>query len=199
MKTGPFHPASCFRWLQKARNKAFTVLVSGGFRKFGARSTLCLPVRLGGERGIEIGARVFVGAGCWIESLAEDGAANPVIVIGDGTSFSGNATVTAVRKVWIGNHVLIARNVHISDHFHAFTDPLVPVKDQGVDRIADVVIHDGAWIGHGAVICPGVTIGRNAVVGANSVVREDVPDHCVAAGVPARIIRRQESQPLQQA
>lgn len=199
MKTVPINPASCLRWLQRARNKAFTVLVSGGFRKFGSRSTFCLPVRLGGERGVEIGSKVHVGAGCWIESLAEGGASDSVIRIGDGTSFSGNATVTAVRKVWIGNNVLIARNVHISDHFHAFADPSLPVKDQGVDRIAGVVILDGAWIGHGAVICPGVTIGRNAVVGANSVVREDVPDHCVAAGVPARIIRRQESQTLDQA
>lgn len=193
MKTLPFNPASCFRWLQKVRNRVFTVLVSGGFRSLGARSTLCLPLRLGGERSIKIGASVYVGPGCWIESHAEGETTDPVIVIGDGTSFSGNATVTAVRKVCIGNNVLIARNVHISDHFHAFVNPSIPVKDQGVDRVADVIIQDGAWIGHGVVICPGVTIGRNAVVGANSVVRADVPDYCVAAGVPAKIIRQQET------
>ncbi len=186
---------SVSRWIRfavRARDKVFTLLVSGSFRGMGSRTTFALPVRLGGERFIEIGDRVYVGPGSWIETMLDDGAESdgPVISIGTGTTMSGNCTITAVRRVDIGRSVLIARNVHISDHFHAFENRELPVKDQGVDRIADVRIHDGAWIGHGAVICPGVTIGRNAVIGANAVVREDVPDHCVAAGVPARIIRR---------
>ena len=180
------------RFAVRARDKVFTLLVAGSFRGMGSRTTLALPVRLGGEKFIEIGDRVYVGPGSWIETMLDDGAESngPVISIGAGTTMSGNCTITAVRRVDIGRSVLIARNVHISDHFHAFENRELPVKDQGVDRIADVRIHDGAWIGHGAVICPGVTIGRNAVIGANAVVREDVPDHCVAAGVPARIIRR---------
>jgi acetyltransferase-like isoleucine patch superfamily enzyme len=183
------------KWIgfaRRARDKMFTWLASGSFLRLGSRTTLAMPVRLGGEKFIEIGDRVYVGPGSWIETMIDDGwePKGAVISIGSGTSMSGNCTITAVRRVEIGRNVLIARNVHISDHFHAFEDRNVPVKDQGIDRIAEVMIHDGAWIGHGAVVCPGVTIGKNAVIGANAVVREDVPDFCVAAGVPARIIRR---------
>ena len=64
------------------------------------------------------------------------------------------------------------------------------MMDQGIASVAPVVIREGAWLGQGVVVCPGVTIGRNAVIGANSVVRHDVPDRCVAAGVPARVIRK---------
>lgn len=189
---------NALKWIgfaRKARDKMFTWLASGSFLRIGSRTTLAMPVRLGGERFIEIGDRVFVGPGSWIETMIEDmrEPEGVVISIGSGTSISGNCTITAVRRVQIGQNVLIARNVHISDHFHAFENRELPVKDQGIDRIAEVVIRDGAWLGHGAVICPGVTIGKNAVIGANAVVREDVPDFCVAAGVPARIIRRADA------
>jgi len=79
--------------------------------------------------------------------------------------------------------------VYISDHRHEFGDPVVPIADQGITGIRPVRIGDGAWLGQNVVICPGVTIGRNAVVGANSVVRHDVPDFAVVAGAPARLIR----------
>lgn len=87
-------------------------------------------------------------------------------------------------------NVLIARYVYISDHTHAYQSGDRAIKDQGITKVSPVRICEGAWLGQGAVICPGVTIGRNAVVGANSVVRHDVPDFCVAAGVPAKVIRR---------
>ena len=187
--------SQAIRFALRVRDKFFTGLVAGAFRKMGSRSTLAMPIRLGGEKFIEIGDRVFVGPGAWIETMVEQGspADGVVISIGSGTTMSGNCTITAVRRVEIGRNVLIARNVHISDHFHAFEDRGIPVKEQGIARVAAITILDGAWLGHGAVICPGVTIGRNAVIGANAVVREDVPDFCVAAGVPARIIPRAEA------
>jgi acetyltransferase-like isoleucine patch superfamily enzyme len=114
----------------------------------------------------------------------------PIIKIGDGCSAVGGLTVSGVCKIEVEDEVLIARNVYISDHSHRFDDPKISIKFQGIDRIAPVRIGKGAWIGQNAVIFPGVTIGRGAVIGANSVVRESVPDRCVAAGVPAKIIRR---------
>lgn len=180
---------NAYRTAKRLRDKACSLAFSGSFHRFGRRTVICLPVRLGGEGHMEIGAGVYVGAGSWIEVMGAPDS-SPVISIGDETSISGFCTITAVSKVVIGRSVLIARNVHISDHSHQFASKEIPVKDQGICRISPVHIQDGAWIGHGVVICPGVTIGRNAVVGANSVVREDVPDHCVAAGVPARIVRR---------
>jgi acetyltransferase-like isoleucine patch superfamily enzyme len=114
----------------------------------------------------------------------------PVIVIGDHTSVSGFLTITAVESVLIDSKVLIARYVYISDHTHATGSLEHAIKDQGITKAAPVHIREGAWLGQGVVVCPGVTIGRNAVIGANSVVRHDVPDFCVAAGAPARVIRR---------
>jgi acetyltransferase-like isoleucine patch superfamily enzyme len=86
--------------------------------------------------------------------------------------------------------VLLARNVYIADHMHAFEDHLRPILDQGIDRVSPVVIEAGAWLAQNVVIGPGVTVGRGAVVGANSVVLCDVPDYTVAVGAPARIVRR---------
>jgi len=182
-----------FRLVIRVRDKLCSLFFSQVFHRFGARSVIRLPVRLGGEKSIEIGNFVFVGSNCWIEvievDVAKDGA---VISIGDRTSIAGDCTITAVSCVDIGCGVLIARFVHISDHSHAWGSNEKPIREQGISKIAAVKICDGAWIGHGAIICPGVTIGKNAVVGANSVVRHDVPDYSVAAGVPARIIRHTE-------
>jgi acetyltransferase-like isoleucine patch superfamily enzyme len=75
---------------------------------------------------------------------------------------------------------------------HVFGDLSRPILDQGVTG-QGITIGDGAWIGAGAAILDGVRIGRGAVIGANAVVTADVPDHAVAVGVPARVIKRLDS------
>lgn len=174
----------------RIRAKAFTLCCGGAFHRIGSRTVLQLPIRLGGEQFIELGNSVFVGAGSWFQIIgagSTDGT--PLITIEDGTSIMGYCTITAVERVVIERKVLIARYVYISDHTHAHSSREQAIKDQGVTKIAPVRICEGAWLGQGAVICPGVTIGRNAVIGAYSVVRHDVPDYCMAAGIPAKIIR----------
>jgi acetyltransferase-like isoleucine patch superfamily enzyme len=91
----------------------------------------------------------------------------------------------------------MARNVYVADHTHAFEDPSRAVLDQGVTRIAPVEICDGAWLGQNVVVGPGVRIGRGAVVGSNAVVLADVPDHSVAVGSPARVIRTFAAMPAE--
>ena len=180
-----------FKALERLRNKLFTLTCRGSFYGLGARSVLALPIRLGGEEQIEIGSNVFVGDHSWIQVLEnETGGITPTISIGDGTSISGFCTIIAVKEIVIESEVLIGRYVHISDHSHRYSDVALPIKLQGITDPATVRIGRGTWIGQGVVICPGVTIGRNAVIGANSVVRSNVDDYCVAAGAPARIIRR---------
>lgn len=180
-----------YRLWNRFCGKAFTTLVRSDFRRIGSRSVLQLPIRIGGERFIEIGSRVYVGPDSWIEVMdpAPD-SAGAVISIGDDTSMAGHCTITAVKDVVIEPRVLMARYIYISDHSHAHSSMDQAIKDQGVGKIAPVRICEGAWLGQSVVVCPGVTIGRNAVVGANSVVRQDIPDFCVAAGAPARVIRR---------
>jgi len=177
-----------YRSVSRIRDKAFSLLASRGFAAYGPRSVLQPPIRLWGEHRISIGSDVFVGAGSWLQVLG-DGDRAPAIVIGDGTSMSGACVLSAALRVTIGRKVLMARNVYVADHSHAFGDLTVPVIDQGVDRIGPVDIGDGSWLGQNTVVGPGVRIGRGAVIGANSVVLSDVPDHAVAVGAPARVVR----------
>lgn len=177
-----------YRLAVRARGKSFSVLAGGAFAAFGARSVLQPPVRLSGEKRIAVGSDVFVGAGSWLQVLghAPGGIA---LSIGDGTSIAGNCVLSAASSIRLGEKVLVARGVYVSDHIHAYEDPSRPVLDQGIDRVAPVEIEDGAWLGENVVICPGVRIGRGAVIGANAVVLEDVPDHALAVGVPAKVVR----------
>lgn len=178
-------------WFCRFRDRLFTFCCRTSFHDIGARSLLSLPVRLGGSRWIQIGREVFVGPNCWFEAVGPDSSRRtPVIVIDDETSIAGSCTITATKNVVIERKVLMARNVYISDHTHAHVSRDIAIKDQGVTKVSPVRVREGAWLGQNVIVCPGVTIGRNAVVGGNSVVRDDIPDFCVAAGSPARIIRK---------
>jgi acetyltransferase-like isoleucine patch superfamily enzyme len=176
-----------YRLAHRAWGKGFSLLASGAFAEFGAGSVIQPPVRLAGESRIAVGSDVWVGAGSWLQSLSTgDGIA---LSIGDGTSISGNVVISAAHSVRLGKKVLLARGVYISDHIHNYDDTTKAVLDQGIGRVEPVSIGDGAWLGENVVVCPGVSIGRGAVVGANAVVTTDVPDHSLAVGAPARVIR----------
>jgi len=90
--------------------------------------------------------------------------------------------------IYIEDDVLLGPNVAIYSSTHNFTDTSKPIKDQGYN-IAITRLKSGCWIGINSVILPGVTIGKNSVVAANSVVNKDVPDFAIVAGAPAKIIR----------
>lgn len=181
-----------YRFAVRARAKAFSLLAGRAFASFGSRSVIHPPLRVDGERRISIGAGVFMGPGCWLHVLDEGGSAEVAIVVGDGTSIVGDCVLSSVGSVRLGRNVLIARNVYVSDHMHAFDDTERAVLEQGVNRVGPVSIGDGAWLGQNVVVGPGVSIGRGAVVGSNSVVLDDVPDFAVAVGAPARVVRRLE-------
>jgi lipopolysaccharide O-acetyltransferase len=180
-----------YRGSLRARAKVFSLLVGGAFAEFGARSVIEPPVRLQGEARIAVGDDVFVGAHSWLQVL-EGPDRHVALSIGDGTSIAGSCVLSAAMSVRLGRKVLLARNVYISDHSHAFADVTRAVLDQGITKVEPVEIGDGAWLGQNVVVGPGVRIGRGAVVGANSVVLEDVPDYAVAVGAPARVVRELE-------
>ena len=167
--------------------KAFSVGAGGAFASFGRRTVMEPPVRIGGESRIAIGSRVFIGANSWLQALPP--GSGVAIEIGDGTSIAGNCVISAVHSVRLGRAVLVARGVYISDHIHAYEDLDQPVLAQGTAGVEPVEIGDGAWLGENVVVGPGVRIGRGAVVGGNAVVLSNVPDHSLAVGVPARVVR----------
>ena len=95
-------------------------------------------------------------------------------------------------KIKIRKNALISDRVFLGDCNHGFLDLNLPISQQPINFSGCVEIGEGCWIGIGAAITPGITIGKNAVIGANSVVTHDVPDYCIVAGNPARVIRRIE-------
>jgi acetyltransferase-like isoleucine patch superfamily enzyme len=147
------------------------------------------PLRLNGEQRIEIGDRVFAGPSCWLQAIPDGDNRETAISIGSGTSIAGLCVISAVRSVRLEKNVLLARNVYISDHIHKYTQTDLPILAQGIDKIKPVLIKAGAWLGQNVVVCPGVTIGAGSVIGANSVVTQDIPDYCVAVGAPARVVK----------
>jgi lipopolysaccharide O-acetyltransferase len=177
-----------YRLIGRVRDKSFSLLASRSFASYGARSVIQLPVRISGERRIAVGSDVFIGSGSWLQVLEGPGS-GVAIVIGDGTSAAGGCVLSATQSIRLGSKVLLARNVYIADHMHAFEHIGDPVIEQGIGRVGPVEIGDGAWLGQNVVVGPNVRIGRGAVIGANSVVLDDVPDYTVAVGAPARHVR----------
>ncbi|OCG75765.1 hypothetical protein A7J15_01585 [Microbacterium sediminis] len=172
---------------QRARDRVFSALAAPGFAAFGRGSRVLLPTRLSGAQHMSVGRGVLIGAGSWL-IVPEQRLPGPNIVLHDRVRMNGTA-ISAVGLVEIGEAVGIARGCYISDHSHGFADPDRPIRDQPVDRVAPVRIERGAWLGQNVVVLPGVTIGRGSVIGANSVVRADIPPRSVAVGAPARVVR----------
>ena len=128
------------------------------------------------------------------EAIDRNGAERfePQIFIGDNVIINYDCHIGAVSRVEIGNNVLLASRIYISDHDHGtttFDDMKLPPTQRRVVSKGPVVIKDNVWIGEGVAILPNVTIGENSIIAANAVVTKDVPPFCVAAGVPARIIK----------
>jgi acetyltransferase-like isoleucine patch superfamily enzyme len=180
-----------YRAFGRLQSKCFSLLASGAFAGFGKNTTLMPPVRISGETRIALGDRVFIGPGSWLQTLADDGTHRSVAIsIGNGTSIAGSCVISAVRSVILEEDVLLATNVYISDHIHRYTEAGIPIVAQGLDKIRPVLIKRGAWLGQNVVVCPGVTIGRGSVIGANSLVNTNIEDFSVAVGAPARIVKR---------
>jgi acetyltransferase-like isoleucine patch superfamily enzyme len=98
-------------------------------------------------------------------------------------------TVAALELVEIGDHCMFANGCFVTDADHRFDDPDRPVTWQGFTSKGPTRVGDNVWCGANVVITSGVTVGERCVIGANSVVTEDIPPHSIAAGVPARVIR----------
>ena len=113
------------------------------------------------------------------------------IEIGEGAQLSGTSVTARSQRISIGRQVLLAPNCVIVDSdFHAPWPPEARATEPGLERDAPVSIGDYVWIGMNCLILKGVSIGEGAMIGAGSVVTRDVPPFCLAAGAPARVLRR---------
>lgn len=119
---------------------------------------------------------------------------HPRIEIGARVVATGGLTLSALKEIIVEEDVMFAANVFVSDGMHGFEHANEPYKYQRMFRIAPVRIKRGCWIGQNAVILPGVTVGELSIIGANSVVTHDVPPRSIVVGVPARVVKRWDSQ-----
>ena len=139
------------------------------------------------EGRLEIGPHVLFEPDVW---LTAPGTGR--IRIGGGSSLNIGVMVAALELVEIGEHCMLANGCFISDAEHRFDDPARPVPWQGFTSRGPTRIGDNVWCGAHVVVTSGVTIGERCVIGANSVVTEDIPAFSVAAGAPAKVIRAVE-------
>lgn len=156
--------------------------------KIGSSTRLINP-EIAGHARIFIGSKVYINDKAWLACEPLTGDANAHLSIGDGTYIGRFSHIYTTSKIEIGKKVLMADKVYISDNLHGYQNTELPVIDQPVQQTNPVIIGDGAWLGENVCVI-GASVGKNSVIGANSVVTKDIPDYCVAVGAPAFIIKR---------
>lgn len=120
------------------------------------------------------------------------GNSKSLVSFGNGTEIGEHSTISSNNRIVFGNDVLTGPHIFVADHNHAYENPLLPISKQGVkcNTTDEVMIGDGSWLGTNVVVVGDVHIGKHCVIGANSVVTKDIPDYSVAAGIPAKVIKR---------
>ena len=156
--------------------------------EFGHGSSIARPSLVVGGRSIAIGPSVTIWSGARLEALGEE-SDGIVLRIGAGTVIQPGVHIGAVQCVSIGQGVLMASAVYITDHDHDFSDPFDPVVSNRRVQVAPVHVGDYVWLGERAIVLKGVTIGERSIVAAGSVVTSAVPPFSIVAGAPARVIR----------
>jgi len=114
---------------------------------------------------------------------------DPVVSIGDRTLIGRGSHIVGHFCIEIGDDIQTGPYVYITDQNHVYSDPDVPIGAQWPVE-SSVHIGSGSWLGTGVIVLPGSHIGRNVAVGAGSVVTGTLPDHCVAVGSPAKVVKR---------
>ena len=132
-------------------------------------------------RRFSLGQHSVVESFCCINNAVGD------VIIGDYTRIGLHNTI--IGPVTIGSHVNLAQGITVTALNHNFSEADKRIDEQGVST-GQVVIGDDVWIGANAVVLPNVSIGRHCVIAAGAIVTKDVPDGCVVAGIPAKIIKR---------
>ena len=151
------------------------------------------PIYIRGRSRIIWGRGFTTGVGLRMDAAIE--SEKKCLIIGKNVQLNDYVHIGAIQEVRIGNNVLIASKVFISDHDHGrygsgniHDSPDIPPALRPL-RAEPVIIEDNVWIGELVSILPGVTIGYGSVVGAGSVVTKNVPPRCIVVGNPAKVIR----------
>lgn len=171
-------------------------MIKKKFKSIGKNFVVKWGVSVREPQYIDIGNNVEIYSNVSLETWNSYGGCatgyTPEMIIGDNVCITKNSYISCMNKVVIGAGCLLGQNTFITDNFHGQNKieelEIPPVKRKLYSK-GGVVLGRNVWTGRNVCIMPGVTIGDNAIIGANSVVTHDVPNNCVVAGIPARIIK----------
>ena len=168
-----------------------TARYKGSFTHIGKDSLLAPEVRVISPEFISIGDNSSIMNHCTIEAYSI-GESIPSLEIGNNTSIGEFTHITCANRITIGCGTGIGRFVLITDNSHGGSrkkDIELPIFCREIISNGPVHIGDNVWIGDKVTILPNVTIGKGCIIAANAVVTKDIPEHSVAAGVPAKVIK----------
>ena len=158
------------------------------FNHFGWLSIIRSPLKIGGAKNIWIGDKVIIEYKTWLAAIPKKGG-TAELILEDGCTVGHFNHIYATKSIILHKNVLTADKVYISDNLHGYEDINIPIKNQPVKQINTVEIGEGSWLGENVCVL-GVKIGKHCIIGANSVVTQDIPDYCIAVGAPAKVIKR---------
>lgn len=194
---GKVYPYCLSQSLRRYYDILYTLWLRNFVGSFGEGSSIFSPCRFwgGGNRNIKIGNNTVIQAhsilGCWVKYSGV--SYTPSIIIGDNCNIGEYMHISAIDKVTIGDGLLTGRFVYIGDNAHgglSWEEASIPPARRALKSKGKIEIGNNVWIGDKVTILGGVTIGDNVIIGANSVVTHDVPSNCVAAGNPAKVIKK---------
>ncbi len=161
---------------------------------YGRRLKLDGLAFIGPRVTIQIGkqARVELGRWSWLGHGTKIRCHEGVVSIGAKTVMGQECTISAFQHVSIGRECVIADRVMLIDFDHGVVEVERPIRLQGIYK-RDTRVGNNVWIGYGACILRGVTVGDNAIIGTNAVVTKDVPANAVVGGVPAKVLRMRKA------
>ena len=156
------------------------------------------PIDIRGKHYITAGKNFTTGRGCRLEAIpVSESTAEKILVIGNNVQINDYVHIAATVSVTIGNHVLMASKVYISDVGHGdygsqSGETNYPGTAPALRPLTSrpVIIEDNVWLGDGVCVLPGVTIGKGSIIGANAVVTKNIPPGSIAVGIPAKIIKQ---------
>lgn len=178
--------------LSKIYNRYRSKRISMRFKSCGKNFNVGKEVTIQNPQCITIGNNVGIGGdACFLPCINYAGIKyNPEIIIGDNVWIGIRNSFAAINKVQIGNNVLFAGFVHISDHSHGYEDIDKPITGQPLLNKGPVIIEDDCWLGFSCEVLSGVHIGKHSIIAARAVVTKDVPPYTIVAGNPARIVKQ---------
>ncbi len=177
-------------FIKKIYDKVFTLLYRSSFKKLGSKSTICTPFSINGAKYMTIQSEVYIKPNSWLLAINNKENSNlDKLTIGSKTYIGRNVHIVALKGVHISQNVLVSDNVYLADNYHHFENGNIPYKDQGVGFKKEVIIGEGTWLGENVCVISS-HIGKQCIIGANSVVTKDIPDYSMAVGTPAKVIKK---------